>query len=870
MNPLPPPSKWATRLLRLLHPAETLEEVEGDLAELYTYWYQQQGKRKAKFRYLLAVLSVLPPLVQRRKQKQAYSSPLLLQPDMLLNYLTTLFRHLNRQRLFSFINISGLAISLVCFTVILLFVNHELRYDRFHHQPELIYRVVKDFVNNDGSSVPDATTPPALAPALEKDMPQIAYATRFFPNRERIFLLEYGEKRFYELNLIRVDSNFFNVFDFPFVEGNKQQAFNGVHSIVLTQSAAKKYFGDENPIGKTIRINVDNGTDFQVSAILEDVPQTSHFTFDFLIPFQNVSDFKTNWQRYSFYTYVRLKPQADAAAFQAQLQPLFKKYQPESLNQFYTQAITDIHLRSELKWELGANGDITYVHILSTIAVLVIFIAGINYVNLVTAQAAKRAKEVGIRKVVGASKLVLVKQFMAESVFTISIAFGLSLLGTGLFLPFTEKIFGTQLSLFEANQQLIWPILIVVVISIGLIAGLYPALYLSAFEPIKVLKGSFFGSSQGIGLRKTLVVFQFVISTTLITGSIVIFEQVAYIQQKKVGFAQENILLLPNIRGAGDPQAMLNEFKTIPGIAGVARADGIIGSQNEVNGISDNQQQVHISLNFFRTDQAFLPTMGIELVEGRNFSRAFATDTTAIILNETAVKQLGLAPPYVGQQIRWDDTQDQTQALTIVGIVKDFHFTSFHQTIKPFGFIWEEGNGSTFYLKTHGKNLPQTLSSVEQIWQKHMPNKPFEYVFQDEKLARLHALEFRFYYLFSNLTTLAIIISCLGLFGLTTFLAEAKTKEMGIRKVLGASVGNITLLLSKDFFKLIVLAFAIALPISWYMMHQWLENFAYRVTIGIEVFLIAGMITLLIAFLTVSFRAIKAALMNPVKSLRSE
>lgn len=868
MKPHPP--KWAARLLQWIHPTETLEEVAGDLEELYTYWYDHSGEKRADIRYLFAVLSVLPPFVHRRKYKQAYSSPSSLQPYMLLNYLTTLFRRLNRQRLFSFINISGLAISLVCFTVILLFVNHELSYDRFHHQPELIYRVVKDFVNNDGSRVPDATTPSALAHALQKDLPSVAYATRFVPNRERIFLLEYGEKRFYELNLIRVDSNFFNVFDFPFVAGSKQQAFNGGQSIVLTQSAAKKYFGDENPIGKTIRINVNNGTDFQVTAILKDVPQTSHFTFDFLIPFQNAPDLNTDWQRYSFYTYLRLKPGADVAAFQAQLQPLFKKYQPQSLNQFYSQALTDIHLRSDLKWELGANGDISYVRILSTIALLVILIAGINYVNLVTAQAAKRAREVGIRKVIGASKGTLVKQFLAESLLTINIAFGSSLIGTGLFLPFAEKIFGIELSLFEPRQQLIWPILLGVVVCIGLISGLYPALYLSAFEPAKVLKGSFFGSSQGIGFRKTLVVFQFVISTTLITGSLVIFGQVQYMQEKKVGFTQENILLLPNIRGAGDPQAMLDEFKTIPGIVGVARADGIIGSQNEVNGISDKQQQVHISLNYFRTDEAFLPTLGIELVEGRNFSKSFKTDTAAIILNETAAKQLGLATPYVGQQIRWDDTEDQTHALTIVGIVKDFHFTSFHESIKPFGFIWEEGNGSTFFLKMHGKNLPQTLSSVEQIWQKHMPNKPFEYTFQDERLARLHALEFRFYYLFSNLTTLAIIISCLGLFGLTTFLAEAKTKEMGIRKVLGASVGNITMLLSKDFFKLILLAFVIALPISWYMMHQWLENFAYRINLGIDVFLIAGMATLLIALLTISYQAIKAALANPVKSLRTE
>jgi putative ABC transport system permease protein len=862
-SPSPPP-QWADKLLEWLCPDELLEEVQGDLQELFEERVAEAGQRQARREYILSVLGYLRPYAFKRKTNH-YSQLSLF--TMFNNYFKIALRNLYRQKAFFLINIFGLAIGLMCFTLILLFVYHELSFDRFHHKPQQVYRVVKDFVNDDGTKIPDATTPPALAPALQKELPEVAYTTRIFPNWGQKYLLEYEDKRFYETNLMRVDSSFFDVFTFEFVQGNKTTAFQQPHSILLTQKAAIKYFGKQDPMGKFIKLPFNKETNYQVTAILKDVPTNAHFTFDFLIPIK-FKDIDSNWGWYTFYTYVRLKENADPEKFKAKLQPLFKQYQPEDKSQFYAQALTDIHLTSNLKWELAANGDLSYVRILITIALFVIIIAGINYINLITAQSVKRAKEVGIRKVAGAFKSLLIWQFLNESILTALVAFGIALLGVAAFLPFSKQIFGVELFLFTANNKILWLLLVIATLLVGLLAGLYPAFYLSSFNPIKVLKGSFSNSHKGVWLRQGLVIFQFIISTLLIAGSLIISQQLDFIQNKKLGYDKENIIVVPNISSTSNFGALSNELKKIPNVVNVGGANGILGGQNWTTSVRAKGKQESVLLNFLVVDYGFLPTMGVEFHEGRNFSKNFGTDTSAIVLNEAAVKQLGLQEPLLGQPIV--SNQADSTTMNIIGVVKDFHFTSFHDPIKPFGFVLSsQGSDGTMFVKIN-KDTRQAITMIEQAWKTAIPNRPFEYSFQDEQVNKIHEVEGRFGALFSYLTLLAILIACLGLFGLAAYTVQQRRKEIGIRKVLGASVSNITLTLSSNFLLLIAIAFIIAIPIALYAMNSWLDNFAYRITITWQVFVVAGIIVFFIAILTVSYQAVKAGLANPVKSLRTE
>jgi putative ABC transport system permease protein len=792
---------------------------------------------------------------------------------MLRNHITIALRHLLRNKTYSFINLAGLALAMTCCTFIFLFVENEFSYDRFHDGTGDVFRVVKNFVNEDGTKVPDATTPPALAPALRENLTEVQYCTRFSPARGRLYLLQYRDKRFYETDLISVDTNFFKVFDFQFVSGNKQQSLKDIHSILLTESTAKKYFGDEDPINRVIRMNLNNGTDFVVTGILKDIPNNSHFRFDLMIPFESRRDPDTDWDWSGFYTYVRLKAGTDRAIFESHVKTLIKKYRPFNPDEYYVQSLPDIHLRSKLKWELGINGDLLNVNIMIAIGLIVILIATVNYVNLVTALAARRAKEVAVRKVTGANKYLLIRQFLVESVFTALVALALAIIFTSLCVPYTGSLLGYDLSPLIYESKRLNFVLPGTAVMIGILAGLYPAFYLSSFQPLKALKFPF-SKTGGFHLRQALVVFQFVVSTCLMLGSLIVIQQLRFMKQKKLGFDKENILLLPNVRGgignAIGPENMVEEMKAIPGVARIARADGVLGYNNSTNGISTIDNRNHIVLNFIRADYDFLPALKIKLKEGRNFSEEYLSDDEAIILNATAVAQLGLKEPYIGRQLAWDDEHGKTHKVSVIGIVEDFHFSSFRDAIKPFGFILEVGNGSTFFLKLNSKDMERSIAAIEKVWSKHYPERPFEYSFLDEHLLRLHQSEARFQKLFAVFTALAIFITCLGMFGLVTFLAEAKTKEIGIRKVLGASVPSIVMLLSKDFVALVIIAIGVSSPLAYNLAQHWLQGFAYRIHIGWEVFAVTGITAIAITLVTVSFESVKAALANPVRSLRND
>jgi putative ABC transport system permease protein len=799
---------------------------------------------------------------------------------MLKNYFKIGFRNLFRNKIFSCINIFGLAVGMACSLLIFLFVKDELSYDKFNKDAGNIYRVVKDFVNEDGSRVPDATTPPALAIAMQKEIPEVTCATRMFTNPDwgQNFLFKYNNKKFNEQKIFFVDSNFFNVFTFSFIKGNAQNVFKDVNSIVITESVAKKYFGNENPIGKTLQADQFLGG-LAVSGVIKDIPFNAHFDFDFAIPLNKLGgDKDIDWGWYEFYTYAKVKPHTNIATFTKKIQAIYQRNDSAGKNIYYTQPLTSIHLTSNLKSEIESNGNKLYIYIFSIIAIFIILIAAINYVNLATAKASVRAKEIGIRKVTGASRVSLINQFLIESVITCLVASLLAIIIAQLLLPAVNTI--TQKQLTFINNPLILGYIFGAALFIGLVAGLFPAIYLSSFKAVAVLKGLKSNHEGTLSLRKILVVAQFTISIVLIIGALVIAQQVHFMQSTKLGLDKDQVVIVKNEATLpdADKDAFRNAALEINGVKKIALSDGVLGGQNWTMDLHSQGSQNSQLVNFLSVSDDFLDVLGIQLKEGRSFSAKFPTDVMinlrdnpsnkmigGIILNETAVKELGVQEPVVGKNILWGQNY-----LRVIGVVTDFHFTSFHNKIKPFAFLDNPQRWGNFTIKLSTDNIKVTLAELQNTWNKFSPERPFEYIFLDDTYAKLYQSEIHFEQIFTSLVILGIIIACLGLFGLATFAAQQRIKEIGIRKVLGASVNEIVSLLSKDFLKLVFIALFIAIPIAWIFMNKWLQNYAYRIQIGWWIFLIAGMLAVFIAFITISFQAIKAAVANPVKSLRTE
>ncbi len=802
---------------------------------------------------------------------------------MIKNYITIALRNLWRNKTFSSINIFGLAIGIACSLLIFLFVKDELKYDRFNDGVDNTYRVVKDFINDDGTALPDATTPPALAPAMQREIPGIAAVTRVFPNWGGNFLISYADKKITEEKVYRVDSSFFDVFSFPFIQGDKKKVFEQLNSIVVTESAAKRYFGKDNPMGKVLHF--DNLGDMAVTGVIKDVPAASHFHFDFLVSVRKLAgNLDADWNFYNFYTYVKLKEHSDAQSLTKKIQDLYKRNVAKGPNIFYTQPLKDIHLTSNLKWELEPNADKLYVYVFAIIGFFIILIAAINYINLSTSKASARAKEIGVRKVIGAARTSLINQFLVESIITGLAAFLLALVFAQLLLPVVNTITLKQLS-FLNN----YPVLMIAFFSallLGLIAGFFPAIYLSSFKPIAVLKGLKFSDRGVINWRKALVVVQFTISITLIIGAVIISQQMKFIQSAKLGLNPGQVLYIKTagLKTAGDRETFKNNIAAMTGVKAISVADGVVGGQNWASSLRAKGSQNSQFVNFLSVGNDFLDVMGMDIKEGRGFSSKFPADTMnngilggpldqtigSIILNETAVKDLGITEPAVGKQILWSNDLDTMYHLNIVGIVKDFHFTSLRDDIKPFAFVNQPRRLFYFTVKLSADNIKESLAQIETRWKSFAPDRPIEYSFLDETFAKQYQAEDRFQVLFITLVILGILIACLGLLGLAIFSAQQRVKEIGIRKVLGASVTNVVGLLSKDFLKLVMIALVIAIPIGWYSMNKWLEDFAYRISIHWWVFGLAGCIAVLIAFFTVSFQALKAAIANPVKSLRTE
>lgn len=793
---------------------------------------------------------------------------------MLKNYLTIALRNLMKFKGYSFINIAGLAIGLSCCFLIVLFVRHELSYDTFHEKAPRIYRLLH--TSPQDPSQRSAISASGYAPHLLNEFPEIEHVVRFFTNAGPANLKSGAEARTVN-GFVYADSSVFSVFSFRLLRGNPATALQAPNSVVMTSEAAKAWFVDEDPIGKVI-VNLRGNLkiNLQVTGILENVPSNSHLQFDYLASFATITAFMgehalEEYTNFNYYAYLLLREGITPEQLSPRFTDFLRKYRGEETatnTMLALQPLADIHLNTSIRWDIGTNSDKRYLYIFSAVAFFILLIAAINFVNLSTARAALRSKEVGVRKVVGAERQQLIVQLFGESILSAVLAMILALSILQLSAPLFSSLVGREIAvdLFDSFPLLL--LLIGIGLFTGMVAGFYPAVVLSAFEPITVLKGLATRGVKGSRLRKGLIIAQFGISVFLLIAVATVYDQLNFMKNRDLGFDKEQVVF---VSLSGEVKAHYRTFRdkllshsqiqkvalgTLPGRIGTSRGYKWPGKEKEEN----------IDLYTMFVDARTVESLGLELVQGRSFSEEIGTDTTnAYILNETAVRELGWENP-VGQPFHvWDEEMGQ-----VIGVVKDFHFKSLHQKIEPLVLDVKPEWSWTAAIRVAPGDLGGTLKLIEKQWQAFEPDLPFSYNFLDEDFDRLYHAEERLGKLFSSFAFLAIFVACLGLFGLAAFTTEQRTKEIGIRKVLGASVRDVLLLLSKDFSKLVAFAFIVASPFAFFAMNAWLRNFAYRITSSVATFLLCGILVLLVALITVSSQALRAALANPSKALRYE
>lgn len=802
---------------------------------------------------------------------------------MIRNYLKQTWRSLVKNKTYSFLNIIGLAVGLTCFALIALWVNDELSYDKFNTNYDRIVRLTGIEKRETGISESAVSSAP-MAKALKNDYAEIENTVRFDMREE---IIEHNGQQILEPGILITDPSIFGIFSYKLTNGDVASVLKEPYTIVLTQSTAKKYFGENDPIGQTLLIYMNDstgrGAQYTVTGLMPDPPKNAHFTFNMLASFKTVEvanpDVLTvdGWGDASYYTYLLLKKGIDYKAFSNKISQFYAKYIGDRLEiwrpiYFYKlQPLRDIHLHSNLQYELAPTGNAKQVYIFSTIAIFILLLAGINYTNLATARSVSRAKEVGVKKVVGAGKRQLLTQYLFESVVTAIFAFIFSLVISAFLQPFFYKLTNKDLSLVSLPMLLVF--LLAVTIFLGLLSGIYPAIILSGFKPIGILKGAFKSSGKGILLRKSLVVTQFAITLVLVTGIIIIYTQMSYIKNKDLGYNKDELLFL-RVHGNTDVingyGAFKNDILSNPIISGATTSNSLLGSLgsggSETVDISGNPLQVNTSR--LRVDADYLNVHGIKLLAGENFGIHAATDSIRpVILNENAIKTFGWknAETAIGKPFKMGGQQGK-----VIGVVKDFHFNTLQQLISPLAIYPSGERFSRITLKADISNLPQTKAWLEKTWKKNFPSALLDYSFSDEVFEEQYRAEDKFSKIFLYFSILSLMIACLGLYGLISFTTSQKIKEIGIRKVLGASANGIAVMLSGGFLRLVLLACVIAMPVAGYVMSKWLEDFAYRTNISWWMFGAAGILVLLVALVTVSFEAIKAAIANPVKSLRTE
>jgi putative ABC transport system permease protein len=808
---------------------------------------------------------------------------------MLKNYFKTAWRNLRKEKGFSAINIFGLAVGLATCLLITLFVIDELSYDKFNEHADRIYRVDCDLHIN-GSALNGTFSPPPMGPSLLKDYPQIENIVRM--QARQVMYVKKGDETLVEHSTVLADSSFFEVFTFPLIAGDPHTALREPHTMVISEDMAKKYFGSDEAVGKNLLI--DNKTNFKITGVMRNMPAQSHFHFDFIRAMSEDEDSRSiYWLNNNPTTYILAKPGVTPARINADLALTVTKYIGPQLQtavhstledmakhgdyfRYTVTPLTNIHLYSNIKGEFEANGNIRYVYIFTIVGILILLVACVNFMNLSTARSAGRAKEIGVRKVLGSLRGNLVYQFLVESVLTSFIALILSLLFVWVALPYLNHLAAKKMTMWPILEKNGIPLLVLGSVVVGMIAGSYPALYLSGFRPIQVLKGKLSTGFRNGWLRNSLVVFQFTTAIVLIIGTLVIYSQLNYIRNRELGYNRDQVLILKNTYPLNEhAKEFRDEALKIPGIMNGTITGALPNSGNNSSSAYFKDATTKVAdatiLGRWVVDANYIPTLGMQILQGRNFSPLMLTDTSGIIINETAVRFLGLKDP-INQTLYTFVTNDQkVGAFRIIGVVKDFNAGSMHNKIEPLVFHLGIDRADVSF-RIHTANIPALIDKVKEQYNAvpGMAGQPFTYTFMDDDFNKLYASDDQTGRIFITFACLAICIACLGLFGLVTYAAEQRTREIGIRKVLGASLGNVIGLLSKDFLKLVMVSALIAFPLAWWAMHKWLQDFAYRTNIGWWVFFTAGLSALAITLVTVSFRAIRAALANPVNSLRSE
>lgn len=812
---------------------------------------------------------------------------------MIKNYFKIALRNLWKFKGFSLINIFGLSMGLACFVLIAMYVADELSYDRYNEKVDRIFRINSD-IRFGGTDLNMAVSADPMGAVLKKDYPQVEeYARLYSSSGSR--LIKKGDEYINEDRITYADSTFLKVFTMPVLAGDSKNFLNEPNTVAITETIARKYFGDvQGAIGKTIETSGANPTLFKVTTVLADMPHNSHFIYDFLFSMANVDYDFGNFLSHNFHTYVLLKPGTDYQLFNKNFDQVINKYilpqakqymQIESMEDFAKSGnmlkyslfpIKDIHLHSSRTVELGVNGNIQYVYIFSAVALFILLIACINFMNLSTARSAGRAKEVGIRKVLGTEKKALIGQFLTESTLMAFISTLLAISIIWISMPWFNTMAGKQLEftiLFKPQYILF---LFSLPIVIGILAGSYPAFYLSAFQPISVLKGKLNAGSKKNGLRNFLVVFQFATSIILIIGTIIVYQQLKFIQNTNLGFNKDQVLVVnnPGIRGE-NREVFKNEIAKLSGIKSASFAGYLPVSNSSRNDNTFSPDAVMNEKNGFNmqswsVDYDYIPTLGMEIIKGRNFSKEYGSDSAAIIINESTAAVLGPDEP-IGKYLYTNDggSPNSTTALQIIGVVKNFHYESLRKNVGPLSMRLGNNRWASAY-RVDTKDINQLVKNIELKYKEMAPGMPFSYQFLDDFFDEMYREDQRIGQVSLNFAFLAILIACMGLLGLATYTMEQRTKEIGVRKVLGATVANIVKMLSKDFLMLVSISIVIAVPIAWFGMYKWLQEFAFRMDMSIWIFVAAGVVALLIAFITVSFQAIKAALMNPIKSLRTE
>jgi putative ABC transport system permease protein len=807
---------------------------------------------------------------------------------MLRNYLKIAWRNLLRHKLTSGINLFGLALGLTCCLLIGLYINNETSYDLQHPQARNTYRVERTFLNraDRSPSLRLSAVAPPFAVLLKNDFPEIKVITSLLSNGQTAF--HFGEKRFNEPNVFFADEHLPEVFDVKLLRGNPAKALQEPFSVVLSEEIAKKYFGDADPINQVVQL--DNNLPCKVTGVYKAFAPNTHLHPSALISFNTLRDsavygeanLRTNFGNNSFYTYIVLPEHYDPKHLEAQFDAFQDRHlppdnngtlRPSEFSKLSLQAMTGIHLYSHLDDEAEPNGDIKRVYIFSIIALFILLIACINYMNLSTARSLLRAREIGVRKVIGAQRRELVLQFLLESVLITLLATFVALAATSVLLTWINRLAGTQLSMHTLLKPAFLLPLVAVPFVVGLLAGLYPALFLSSFQPIKVLKGFMKVGGRSLSLRKALVVLQFSVSIILIIATAVVFRQLSYMQHTNLGYNREQVVNLYYNPGLNDHfDAFRNELLANRSISAVARSSRIptgrlLDSRGSMLRRGDSMAPTGADIKYVLADEDFVPSYGITMAAGRNFDRARSSDTLGFLVNESAVRTLGMQDPThaVGQEFQYGNVNGH-----IIGVVHDFHFESLHQHILPLVFAMSRNGGYNLLSVKISGDVPTALSQLESTWKKYLPQAPFDYTFLDARYGRLYEAEDRQGRLFTVFAFVALFIACLGLLGLSVFAISQRIREIGIRKVLGADVRTIVLLLSREFLKPVLIATFIAFPLAWFAMSRWLQDFAYRIPMPWWVFLVAGLAAALMAFCTIGIQAVRAASANPVKNLRTE